>query len=524
MPRILNPLLLAMAGIAVAFAVPILYLTAAGSVRTARSAVADACAAELSAAHTADAAETAILTAQLEDRYGLREVAVVQQAGKRSAEREFRTVAGKTYVIEFRPGREPATLPLVRIAVVIAVAGSFGSMVLLVWNLMTAMRPAAQGAALDGGGDGNLFRTFQRSIQTLKRESEKEHERAEELAAVTATLVRSLSSGFIAVDEDGLIVDVNSTGRELLGIPADTIVMRRSIAEILGHNEFSDALQSAVAKRQSLQRVEIGAQGDPGFCLGLTTVPLLDVRDRYLGMLALFTDLAPFRKLENRLREMHALADLGEISAGIAHEFRNSLSTVLGYLRLATRAELPPEVMERLQRAEREALQLNSAVESLLAYARPMHLQMAPTDLLALVGDLIQSAAPLAPHVRFSVDGERAVILADAPLLLRAFENVVRNSVEAIGERPGSGTIVIHVERNPAPRVTISDDGVGIRSEDVPRLFLPFQSNKAKGSGLGLALTKKIVILHGGTITLDGHPGQGAVATLEFASAEMPAS
>jgi signal transduction histidine kinase len=233
-------------------------------------------------------------------------------------------------------------------------------------------------------------------------------------------------------------------------------------------------------------------------------------------MLALFTDLMPVRRLENRVREMQSLADLGEMSAGIAHEFRNSLSTVLGYLNLARKSALPSDAEERVSRAETEARQLGAAVESLLAFARPMNLNKQEIDLGELAADVVDQLRPVAAGVRFELEGEAAIVDGDPILLRRVLENVLRNAVEAVSEQGTPGTVSVRTTARPAPALTITDDGAGIDPARVATLFLPFQSSKRNGFGLGLALARKIVLLHGGTISLTGRPQRGAVVEMAF--------
>jgi signal transduction histidine kinase len=510
MPRLLLQLLLILAAIALMLAAPILYLAAAGAQRQLHSAVADACAAEVRLAERRDAATVGETIERLKRRYNLAGIGVLAGSAEipeQSLNRQYRTTETMNIRIDFSPAA--ARLGL---AVTVAGIGSAAMLVLLLINVLSAVRPGAQ--ASEAAAEQNLFRTFGLSIRTLQQESERERERAAELETVTQTLVRSITSGIIAIDGSGLLVDINTTARQLLGVPDESSVEGRTVADALGDNEFSRLLQGSVDRRESLQRVETTA--GEGSMLGLTTVPLFDSRHRYLGMLALFTDLVPVRRLESRLREMHALADLGEMSAGIAHELRNSLGTVLGYLQLAGRSDLPPEALERVQRAEKEARQLNTAMDSFLAYARPMRMQISTIELRAAVTEIVNDLRPLAAGIQFDVDGTPAQIHGDRSLLARAFGNVLRNSIEAIAERGGGGKITIRVASQPAPTVTIADDGIGIRSDLVARLFLPFQSTKTSGSGLGLALAKKIVVLHGGSIQLTARANGGALATFDF--------
>ena len=96
-------------------------------------------------------------------------------------------------------------------------------------------------------------------------------------------------------------------------------------------------------------------------------------------------------------------------------------------------------------------------------------------------------------------------------------ENVLRNAVDAVRQKGERGSVRVELRDTPLPTVTITDNGVGFDPAETQKLFLPFHSNKPNGFGMGLPLAKKIVLLHGGTLRLQGEPGKGAVATIEFA-------
>jgi len=252
---------------------------------------------------------------------------------------------------------------------------------------------------------------------------------------------------------------------------------------------------------------------DGAVMVGVTTVPLLTEEGAFFGMLALFTDVSEVRRLEARLRDVQTLADLGEMSAGIAHEFRNALSTILGYLKLARRQELPGEAVGRIRSAEEEANLLAGAVDALLKFARPLPIERQRIELGELVASIVSRLE--APDVRFALDIQPVPVDADPLALRSAIENLLRNAVDSVRQN-GGGTVAVEVKADPDPRLVIRDDGVGVNPEDVPRLFLPFQSQKPNGIGLGLPLAKKIVLLHGGTIAMTGAPGTGATVTVNL--------
>ena len=516
--------------------VPTLYLLVRQSDRARQAAVANACATALGAQEQNAASSWATLDA-LRRQYDLPAIEfqpnsgpVVRIGTSIAGQHETRRLPAGKLVVSFRgemPSQLLSTLRLAGVAALIAAAT--GAVLLAVQARELVHAGAAESSLEDDsetGGTSYLINTFGSSLKTLKsRESElarlhqEQKERAEEVARLSATLVRSLNSGFIAVDEHGNIVEVNQAAWDLLELRPQQSVTTLPLIEALGTSPFTELLADACLRRLALQRHEVSTGGQWPRLIGLTTVPLLDPHGRYLGMLALFTDLTQIRDLEQRIRELQSLADLGEMSAGIAHEFRNSLSTILGYLRLAQRGRNSAEIVERVQSAEREAAALGGAVESLLAFARPLDLSVDHVDLLDLARSTAERLATESEGIEMTVEGESATIEGDRSLLARAIENVFRNAIDAVREvHTAGGWIRAEVRANPVPMLTVADNGSGLDEAQSARLFVPFYSTKANGFGLGLALTRKIVLVHGGTIRLTGTPGAGATATMEFAN------
>jgi PAS domain S-box-containing protein len=419
------------------------------------------------------------------------------------------------------------------ITTVIALAASIGAVVLILLYIPRITGPieqmldqAAELERHDPAVDEQefLIETFRKSINRLKAQQEElrvlhdvQKSRADDFERVTAALMRGLTSGLVAIGPDGRIADVNDAAREMLRIEAPDVV-GREIGEALGEGSFASVVRDALARRAPLTRVETTHRTHDGaeLVIGVTTVPLVNEAGELLGMLALFTDLTSIRSLEDRVRDLQALADLGEMSAGIAHEFRNSLSAILGYLKLAQRGQQTPEdVASKVRRAEDEASQLSAAVASLLSFARPMALHPEPIAVRELVDSVVARLEPAANGIAVQVKGD-ATIAGDRALLSRAIENVIRNAVESVqAKNNGAGRVEVSIDA--ARRaITVRDNGLGLDPQQAARMFLPFQSDKPTGFGLGLALTKKIVLLHGGAIRLTGAPGEGATVEMEL--------
>lgn len=424
--------------------------------------------------------------------------------------------------ISFDTGSVNAARRLARMTIAISTGAAGVGILALFLFLPRITRPIEQmldQARTIGDEPGNVdearyvVETFRTTIETMKRQAveleqlhEAERTRANELELLTATLTRSLTSGFVALDRNGRIVDMNRAAREILHLGGE--VAGHRIEDLL-QSKFAEVVRDAFANRRTLSRVEIE---DGETIIGLTTVPLLSERDSFIGLMVLFTDVTHVRRLELRLREQQTLASLGEMSAGIAHEFRNALSTILGYLRLATRQTLPDEAVTRIRAAEREASLLSGAVDSLLRFARPMRLERGSIELRELLQSLIARMQEQHP-IAIALHGDPVDVSGDANALRTAFENLLRNAAESVA-RKGEGAIEVALQHDGDARVVIRDEGIGLDPADVPRLFVPFQSDRPDGIGLGLPLARKIVLLHGGTLEMTGQPGRGATVTV----------
>jgi signal transduction histidine kinase len=412
----------------------------------------------------------------------------------------------------------------------LCIAAAASGMVLLFLFIPRITRPIEEmlgdarqlGTREAGQGEtAYLVETFRDTIGKLQAQEaelrqlhESEKLRADELQLVTATLTRSLASGFIALDPTGQVLEMNSAAREALGVAPEADV-HVPVAELLPGSSLVSVLLPAIEAEQTITRVEVEhVAAGVTLTIGLTAVPLIGERSRFLGMLALFTDLTPFKRLESRVRAMQTLAELGEIAAGIAHEFRNSLATILGYLRLAQRSEVLADAQKRLASAEEEAVRLNEAVRGLLTFAKPMKLDLGRVELRPLVAELVEHLALQAPAAQFAIEGD-AVVQGDRALLASALENMLRNAVDAVAERGAEGRIAVRLNGDPAS-VTVTDNGIGLEASDAQRYLLPFVSDKPNGFGLGLSLARKIAILHGGDLSLTGRPGAGAAVTMMF--------
>lgn len=238
---------------------------------------------------------------------------------------------------------------------------------------------------------------------------------------------------------------------------------------------------------------------------------------------------ARHRELEEshaHLRRAERLSALGEIAAGLAHELRNPLAGVRGALDIvASRVQPGTPEAEFAGVARTELERLGRLLEEFLAYARPRPPRLQPAALQPVVDRVLALLGPEAErrHVRLTVDGSGGDTSAaiDAEQITQVLFNVVLNAIQA---SPEGGRVSI-CRWTDAGHVTLSvdDEGPGIAPEHLPRVFEPFFTTKHRGTGLGLAVSQRIVAAHGGTIELERRVPTGTSVHIRLPVGTVPA-
>jgi signal transduction histidine kinase len=233
------------------------------------------------------------------------------------------------------------------------------------------------------------------------------------------------------------------------------------------------------------------------------------------GAVCLFTDLTAVQQLEEQLRLKQSLATVGELTAGIAHEFRNGLATIHGYSKLLDPDTLPPNVRPCIEGIRAEAVSLGEIVTNFLNFARPAQLALADVDLRALCERVADEARSDARALggTVTVSGEFGLIQGDEVLLRQAFSNLLRNAVEACTDASVVPKVAVGASvdsKRGTCTVTVDDNGPGVPAGARERIFQPFFTSKKQGTGLGLALVQKIVVSHNGRVSVGTSPLGGA--------------
>jgi PAS domain S-box-containing protein len=334
----------------------------------------------------------------------------------------------------------------------------------------------------------------------------------EDLYNYLQSIINSLPDKIYEIDENGIINYMSLGLRKGGGIHNREFKGKHFLDFVTpGYEDFVLSKWEA-AKKGVYDPYEIEAKDNDGrkHNLLITTSPVMGTNHYILVQ----RDITEFKNLEKQLYDSQKLAALGQLSAGIAHEIRNPLSSIKMSLQILTK-RINPEGndLKRFKIAEKEVDHLEMLVNNILAFAKPVEPKKAPADLSKVLEQAIALAEKGITDKKIDVQTEFADIppvAVDAAMMADAFLNVIRNAVEASKEY---GKIKVSLryayETNQSVVVEIKDDGGGIDAEDMPHIFNPFFTRKNYGTGLGLSLVKKIIDIHQGMIDIFSKKNEG---------------
>ena len=425
----------------------------------------------------------------------------------------------------------PTTLALSHTAILLIVI-VVGGVLLFSWVMRRSLRQTGPrksdelGTLKPAGENPTAFMaaSMQAVIQKL-REQEKElealhrreKERAQHTERLSEAVTRNMPAGLLLINQTGLIASANPAAETALGVKA---LGYRRYTEALGEESALARLitgcleQGATYRREEIEYITPAGEVRQ---LGVTVSPIAGGPGsrRVSGALCLLSDLTELALLQKQIQLKENLAALGELSAGIAHEFKNALATISGYAQMIRGETSPTEAAEHAERILQQTRALTHVVTEFLKFARPLDVGAEEVTLRPLVERAVAEVQESLPNVTVSVEGEFEEVSGDEALLRQALLNLVRNAAEAAGGEghPGRVTVAGSMEQSgghAVQRISVTDNGPGIAAQDLLRIFLPFYTTKASGTGLGLAVVQKIVVQHGGAVEARNRADSGA--------------
>jgi two-component system nitrogen regulation sensor histidine kinase GlnL len=349
-------------------------------------------------------------------------------------------------------------------------------------------------------------------------------------------ILGSLEDGVVTLDPNGKVVFFNEAA-EVLTETSAAQALQGDLEGVFRHEPWlSDLVNKSRPPRQESARGEGDLLTRRGRKLpvNVTVSPLTDQQGNFIGTILMIRDIKVRRELEEDLKRADRLATMGTLAAGLAHEIRNPLGGIRGAAQLLRRGIEPnSSLREYTDIMVREVDRVNKLIEQLLDLSRPLQLTLEPVNIHEILDDvlLLQSQADgKTAVIRKIFDPSLPPIRGDRAQLTQVFLNLVKNAFEAM-EGGGALTVVTRLEtdyyvrdhgtgRNRFIWVEISDEGKGIKEEDLARIFSPFFTTKNSGTGLGLAICYNIIKEHNGTIRVETTEGKGTTFKVSLLVAE----
>ncbi|EOD1042575.1 two-component system sensor histidine kinase AtoS [Citrobacter farmeri] len=353
---------------------------------------------------------------------------------------------------------------------------------------------------------GQISRSVNALAQTLR-----------ETKTLNDLIIENAADGVIAIDRQGDVTTMNPAAEMITGYTLNELV-GQPYATLFSDPHFASPVLDTLAHgtEHLAQEVSFPAR-DRTIELSVTTSRIHNPNGELIGALVIFSDLTARKETQRRLAQTERLATLGELMAGVAHEVRNPLTAIRGYVQIIRQQTSLPVHQEYLSVVLKEIDSINRVIQQLLDFSRPRQSQWQQVLLNSLIEEtliLVQTSGVQA-RIAFNVeqDKELPAIVADRELLKQVILNILINAVQAIST---CGEIRIRTLSYSATQqaVIIEDNGCGIDIALQKKIFDPFFTTKASGTGLGLALSQRIINAHQGDIHVASMPGCGATFTL----------
>jgi signal transduction histidine kinase len=254
----------------------------------------------------------------------------------------------------------------------------------------------------------------------------------------------------------------------------------------------------------------------------LSTFPIKDREGKVKYVIEITRDVTKQKTLEEQVRKNERLAAIGELAAGMAHEIRNPLSSVVtaaNLLGAEPGSTIDEEQLLLLEVVKKEAHRLNAILTDFLNYARPREPQLSRVNLNVVVNetlDMLERDEATNGHVTIQrqLDGTIPDVEMDPDQIKQVIWNVTLNGVEAM---PRGGTLTVATMLHDGrAQIQVADTGAGIPEAELPKIFQPFHSTKKNGTGLGLAIAHHIVATHRGQIHVKSREGVGTKFTIQL--------
>jgi PAS domain S-box-containing protein len=415
------------------------------------------------------------------------------------------------------------------------VAGLFAGLIVAFFFIKTVLNPyrkiklEASELGIDQVDPGNtddveyVVRTFHEIIRELKEKESllqslyaSSEKRANSLARYNEYILGGISSGVVICDNNGLITRFNPAAKKILNVDYDH-GQGQHYRDVFGKkSDISRIFDNALDNGETFSRLEFEITIDETEkrWIGLSSSLISDDQEHRIGAAVLLTDLTRIKKLQEIADFTEKMAAVGEMAAGLAHEFRNSVAAIMGFGKLIKK--MIPDKGKANELAEMIISESQATEEMLrrfLSFARPLDVMPQAISIHQIINDSLKAVRESGPSDEIEVIIEDSCecpqIQGDPTLLKNAFNNLFINACQAMEGRGALGIYMGVDKEHSQIIIKITDTGKGMSDDVIEKIFNPIFTTKDKGTGLGLALVKKIIAAHYGTIEVESEEGTG---------------
>jgi len=321
------------------------------------------------------------------------------------------------------------------------------------------------------------------------------------------SIFNNTSSGMLVLDNEGIVIGINKSGLDILGFSSDTLTGKQIVAI---NPEFNSM---RIVEDKPDRVIEITTPDGLVRPVGFSNSFLRDDGSGINGTIVVFRDLTEIRKIQTETRKKDHIDTMTKVISGVAHEIRNPLFGISAIGQIIERETDQPQHRTLMQALLKEANRMKRLVEELLLYTRVSRLDIQETDLRILLEEVVHFTRAKRKDVVLIIKADPSIMArVDRDKIQQVFLNILDNAAEA-----AAGLISITAGNNGGfAEIEVTDDGPGIKAEDISRVFDPFFTTKKGGTGLGLPICRKIVEDHGGTIRIDGVAEKGTAVTVRL--------
>ncbi|MFB3815530.1 MAG: nitrogen regulation protein NR(II) [Terriglobales bacterium] len=330
-------------------------------------------------------------------------------------------------------------------------------------------------------------------------------------------IMANLQDGLMLFTRDWRVVLVSASAEQFVGRPRGEILGSHVDQVFAGTTPLAQLVSQAVTRRQPLDGYEVENGNGRRVQVSLD---FIEERGERIGALLTMRDAESVRRIEDEIELSRRLAAIGRLTSGVAHEVKNPINAIVVHLEVLREKlrQIDPDTQRHMDIIGGEIHRLDRVVQTLVDFTRPVELKLVEADLRKIVDEVVLLASPEAErhgtHIERSTPAGPIPVKIDIDLVKQALLNVVLNGVQAMSE---GGTLTFSARReDDSAQIDIHDEGPGIPPEIRDKVFNLYFTTKQKGSGIGLAMTYRVMQLHNGSVDFESAEGKGTTFHLRL--------